>query len=81
MQRQLHALAHLNFAEAWRLNAGLLLCYPYLSVLFLSQLSPSFRNTRLSKKCHSRAAFLSFLIFFILWGILRNFIGVSPTYS
>lgn len=80
LQRQLHALLHLHFAEAWRLNPVLLMCYPYFAILFLSYFFPDvFRNPRLPRclrrffrVCISDRVLLIFFCILLVWGVLRN---------
>lgn len=72
MQRQLHSLLVCDFAEAWRLNAVLLLCYPYLAILFLSQVFTKVRDSKLGTLCNSNKAILSFIAIMIIWGVIRN---------
>ena len=80
LQRQLHALLHFRFAEAWWLNPILLLSYPYLLLLLLSSLfldilrspriSPCLR--RILLVCLGNRALLVFFAILLLWGIVRN---------
>ena len=72
MQRQLHALMHFQWAEAWQLNPVLLLSYPYLFLLLLGQLSPRFRASRLGERCYKNSVLFTFIAVLILWGIIRN---------
>ncbi len=74
MQRQLHALMVLDFREAWHLNPGLLVCYPYLAVLFFSQLFPKLRMSKLGMACNSNEAIFAFMAVMLMWGIARNLI-------
>lgn len=80
LQRQLHALLHFHFVEAWQLNPVLLLCYPYLFLLFLSALCPNILNVsrqhphihRFLSVCLSDRTLLIFAIIMLVWGIARN---------
>ena len=72
MQRQLHALMHFQWGEAWRLNPVLLLGYPYLGLLLLGQLSPRFRASRVGEWCYRDAVILTFVGVLLVWGVVRN---------
>jgi len=73
IQRQLHALLHLQWAEAWRLNAGLLILYPYLILLFLGQLNDKIYLSKLGRWAYSNSVQLIFVLYLIAWGLYRNF--------
>lgn len=72
VQRQLHALMHLQWAEAWRLNAGLLIIYPYLILLFLGQLNDKIYLSKLGRWAYSNKVQFAFAIYMIAWGVYRN---------
>lgn len=74
MQRQLHAIMHFDFAEAWTLNPVLMLCYPYLAILALSQVFNRVGESRIGKACNDNKCIFSFLAIMVLWGIVRNII-------
>lgn len=80
LQRQLHALLHLHFAEAWGLNPFLLLCYPYFLLLFFSAICPEMVRSprvplmlrRFFAFCLSDRVFFIFVAALLLWGVVRN---------
>ncbi|MBQ6965491.1 MAG: DUF2752 domain-containing protein [Bacteroidaceae bacterium] len=74
MQRQLHALMHFRFSEAWCLNAGLFFTYPYWGLLLLGQLSPRFRASKIGEWCYNNKVILTFIVLLLVWGIIRNII-------
>lgn len=74
MQRQIHSLMKLDFKQAWEMNQGLLLSYPYLAMLFLADIFPSLRASRVGAFCLSNPVLLTFIGLMIVWGIVRNVI-------
>lgn len=72
MQRQLHALMHGQWVEAWRLNAALFFFYPYAACAFMAQLSRRFRLTRPGRWCLSGRVMAAVLVLMAGWGIVRN---------
>ena len=72
MQRQFHALMHLQLLEAWRLNPVLLLTSPYWLLLLWGQISPKFRTSKLGNWCYDNKVLLFFIILLVCWGVARN---------
>ncbi|MBQ0022552.1 MAG: DUF2752 domain-containing protein [Prevotellaceae bacterium] len=72
MQRQLHALMHFDFSEAWRLNQFLLILYPYFIFILLSLLFPKLAASRVAKLCNSNKVVLPLIALLLLWGVFRN---------
>lgn len=70
-QRALHSLLHGDIADAWRFNAGLLVCVPLLILLWTAWLMRN-RWTRLYRFLHSSPVILGIGFLLLLWGILRN---------
>ena len=80
LQRQLHALLHFRIYDAWLLNPVLLLCYPYLLLLFVSSIFPNILHSSRLPRClrrffaiciSDRAIFVFFAVL-LLWGLGRN---------
>ncbi|MCQ2258286.1 MAG: DUF2752 domain-containing protein [Bacteroidaceae bacterium] len=71
-QRQLHSLMHLDIAGAWRMNAGLMLIYPYLAALLLCQFSWSFRHSKIGRFVRQNRTIFIFVALMLVWGVVRN---------
>lgn len=70
-QRALHALLHGEVAEAWRLNALLLLELPLMALLTAAWVMRR-RFPRLRLLLNSQALILTLLTTIIVWTIARN---------
>lgn len=74
-QRAIHALMHGEIAEAWRLNALLLIELPLIALLLLS--GPlSHRLPILGRLFCSRTFILLITTIIILWTIFRNIVNI-----
>lgn len=76
VSRMLLSLLRLDFAAAFRCNAGLFCLSPFLLALFAVWIV---RYIRFGYRPHGRllrAAELSMAALLILWGAVRNFIGM-----
>jgi len=72
MQRATHELAHLNFLAAWHLNAGFILCSPYLALLVLGQLYPPSMEWKIMKWGYQDKVIFSAIGLMMVWGVIRN---------
>ncbi len=71
-QRALHELAHGNFYSAWKLNAGFMLCLPYVVLVTIGQLYEPAMKWKLMKWCYEDRVLFTVAGLMLLWGILRN---------
>lgn len=70
-QRALHALMHLDIAQAWRYNAMLVAAIPVVGLMFLSQATKR-KMPHLYNSLNGRIAIWSSFVLLTGWWILRN---------
>ncbi len=75
-QRLFHGLLHGDFRGAWKANPFIFLTLPYISILIFISLFPR-PFPRLAKWAQSLPAVTVFLLFALLWTIIRNNLNAS----
>lgn len=74
MQRMLHELLHLNLMKAWQLNAGLMLCLPYITIMMLGQVYAPAMQWRFVRWCYTDRVIFTISALMIMWGVARNLV-------
>lgn len=74
MQRMLHELLHLNLMKAWQLNAGLMLCLPYITIMMLGQVYAPAMQWRFVRWCYTDRVIFTISALMIMWGVTRNLV-------
>lgn len=72
-QRAIHSLLHLQFGEAFRYNAMMVISIPFLILLVLAYLNRK-RWPRLYAALNSQAVIWTVLVIIIAWWVIRNLI-------
>ena len=76
-QRAIHQLLHLNIKGAFGYNPFLMLSFPYLIALVITQwFDPQNRLAQLKRICHHRITVNTYLILIIVWWIARNILPI-----
>jgi hypothetical protein len=70
-QRAFHEILHLNFEEAFRQNALVLIAIPYFSLIFFTSFFQG-KFAKLRQLLIGKKTILILFIFIILFGIFRN---------
>lgn len=73
-QRAIHQLLHLNFIQAFRYNALLVLLLPIVALLFAVSANPT-RHPKLYTRLHHPFVILLLFITIAGWTVLRNILG------
>jgi hypothetical protein len=74
-QRAIHSLLNLDIAAAFRQNAFLILCLPYLAALAASCIFKE-RLPRFYNFLNSVPVIVTLAVLVILWWVLRNILGL-----
>lgn len=74
-QRALHALLHGDVVGAFRLNMWIPVAAVYIGAVVVSLLFFS-RESRFSRGVSNKYFFAAFLVFTLVWLVLRNVVGV-----
>ena len=76
-QRAIHQLLHLNIKGAFGYNPFLMLSFPYLIALVITQwFDPQNRLARLKWICRHQITVNTYLILIIVWWIARNLLPI-----
>lgn len=77
IQRATHSLLHLNFSQAVRYNPFLIFAIPYaVSLVIVTWIAPKDKMIGLRRLCYSTKTVYFYLVCMIIWGIVRNIIGI-----
>lgn len=75
-QRALHEALHGHLAESWRLSPALWILSPWWALLLAGALSARIAAWRAARWARSGRVVLSVVGLLVLWGIVRNLLGV-----
>ena len=72
MQRMVHELLHLHFADAYKYNKVLCILLPYFVALGIGQLRPELQQRGIIGLCYRNGTIFSVLTILVAWGVIRN---------